>query len=301
MQLSMPKGGVKVKIGAIDIGTNSVRLLVAESGQGELNRLVERMEVPRLGEDINQTGYLKETAMERTIAVLKEYKEIIADWGSVPKAVATSAVRDASNQQEFVSQVKKETGIKINVIAGEKEAYLSYLGVAAELTDLQSKKLVVDIGGGSTELITGQAEDLLTYESINLGAVRLKEEFGEDIKQLYSKVEKQIVGPEVEVEQLVGVGGTITTLAAVNQKLETYNRAEVHGLKLAREEIQEMLDYIAAKPLSLRAEVPGLSRRRADIIVPGIVILIKIMEKVSRETITVSDTGLLEGIVYQNI
>jgi exopolyphosphatase/guanosine-5'-triphosphate,3'-diphosphate pyrophosphatase len=288
-----------MRVGAIDIGTNSVRLLIAEQANNGLNKLVSELRTPRLGEGIHQNGYLKKEAILRTIKVLREYKEIINNYNAEVVAIATSAVRDAKNQDIFLKRVKEETGIDIKVIKGTEEARLSYLGVVSVIEDLENQVLVIDIGGGSTEFIFGKYKDIMEFNSINLGAVRLTESYGEHLKEMKREAKDMLVNllKDKNVEQLIGVGGTVTTLVSIREALEVYDYSIVHGSDLSKEEIIQILDDLSSLSLEERKEVIGLDAKRADIILGGIVILLEIMEQSKQDIVKVSDDSILEGVV----
>ncbi|OCL25729.1 exopolyphosphatase [Orenia metallireducens] len=292
-----------MRVGAIDIGTNSVRLLIAEQANNGLNKLVSELRTPRLGEGIHQNGYLKKEAILRTIKVLREYKEIINNYNAEVVAIATSAVRDAKNQDIFLKRVKEETGIDIKVIKGTEEARLSYLGVVSAIEDLENQVLVIDIGGGSTEFIFGKYKDIMEFNSINLGAVRLTESYGEHLKEMKREAKDMLVDllKDKNVEQLIGVGGTVTTLVSIREALEVYDYSIVHGSDLSKEEIIQILDDLSSLSLEERKEVIGLDAKRADIILGGIVILLEIMEQSKQDIVKVSDDSILEGVVIDTL
>jgi len=297
------RGGVEMRVGAIDIGTNSVRLLIAEQDNDGLNKLVNRLRTPRLGEGIHQSGYLNEKAILRTIKVLREYKEIIADYDAKVIAVATSAVRDAKNQDIFLKRVKGETGIDIKVIKGTEEARLSYLGVISALSNLKERILVIDIGGGSTEFIFGEEKGINDFNSIDLGAVRLTDSYGENLEEM--KRESKIMIAEVlkdrNIEQLIGVGGTVTTLVSIREALESYDYDVIHGASLSKKDITKILGNLSTLSLVERKEIIGLDAKRADIIIAGIVILLEIMEVSGQAKVKVSDDSILEGVVIDTL
>ena len=286
---------------AIDIGTNSIRLLIAEYKDGQLNRLVNELRTPRLGDGINN-GEINSKAQARAIKVLQEYKRLIDKYEASYRAVATSAIRDAANQEEFLNKVKKKAQIKIDVIEGSEEAKLSYLGIINGIKKNRKNMLAIDIGGGSTELILGSKDELTEYKSINLGAVRLKENYQQDIKAM-QEYAKQIISKtavDKNIEMLIGVGGTITTLAAIDQELENYQPEKIQNHKLSLTTVNNIFSYLMGLSLEERKKVTGLEKNRADIIIPGILILIAIMEFFSIKQLRVSDFGILEGIIYNN-
>lgn len=287
-------------IGAIDIGTNSTRLLLAEKNKQGLTELVSELRAPRLGEGVHKNKFLQEDAMNRTIKTLKEYQKIIDSYNGHTIAVATSAVRDAVNKASFLERVKKEVGIDIEVIEGIDEARLSYYGITSSLEKLSKRLLAIDIGGGSTELIFGKPNKMSEFTSINLGAVRLSENYGEDLESMKKEAYRMLSGviTDQEVEQLIGVGGTVTTLVAIKESLEEYDSELVHGFKLLKGDIEKILDRLQKLSLKEREKVIGLNPKRADIILGGIIILLTVMELVAQPYLKVSDASILEGLVY---
>ncbi|MCK8817001.1 Ppx/GppA family phosphatase [Natroniella sulfidigena] len=292
-----------MSVAAIDIGTNSVRLLIAQQEGKQLKRLASKLETPRLGAGICQNDYLNQDAIERTIEVLKGYQKIVEQFDASSYVVATSAVRDATNQQEFLQQVKEETGFEIKVVSGEEEARLSYLGITSSITHLEEQVLAVDIGGGSTEFIYGVKDELEEYTSINLGAVRLTEKYDDDFDKINLVAEKMIKEAidNKDCVQLLGVGGTVTTLVAIELELEPYNRKKVDGYFLTKSSIERIFNKLSCLSLAERKKIIGLQPKRADIILAGIIILLKIMEETNLEQIQVSEAGILEGIIQKHI
>ncbi|MFO7819942.1 MAG: Ppx/GppA phosphatase family protein [Halanaerobacter sp.] len=287
---------------AIDIGTNSIRLLIAEHNEGELNRLVNKLRTPRLGEGIND-GIINSKAQKRAIGVLKEYQELVDSYQAHYRAVATSAIRDAENKEEFLNKTKEESGIKIDVINGLEEAELSYLGITSGLIKQEDNMLAVDIGGGSTEFIFGAIDGIREYKSINLGAVRLKESWKDDLEAMRSEAQSQVqeVLTDNKAEMLIGVGGTITTLASIDQNLEDYQPHKIQNYRLSFAEIGDILEQLKELNFAERKRIVGLAPDRADIIIPGIIILLEIMKASNLKRLQVSDFGILEGIIYNNI
>jgi exopolyphosphatase/guanosine-5'-triphosphate,3'-diphosphate pyrophosphatase len=298
----MSSGGIKMIFAAIDIGTNSIRLLIAEYENGQLDKLVNKLRTPRLGAGINN-GSITDEAMERAIEVLIEYKELIDGYDANYRAVATSAIRDADNRNEFLEQVKLATGIEIDVISGLAEAELSYLGIANGLSADEDEILAIDIGGGSTEFVVGSQAKLTEYKSINLGAVRLHESYGSNIEEMVAEANNQTksVLEDKHPEVLIGVGGTITTLAAIDQELAEYQPQKIQGYQLELSTINDIVEQLIKLPLEERKKVVGLQESRADIIIGGIVILLEILKLSNLKRIRVSDYGIMEGIIYNKL
>ncbi|MBM7623872.1 Ppx/GppA phosphatase family protein [Sporohalobacter salinus] len=294
------------KMATIDIGTNSTRLLIAEiKNKQKIKPLVTELRTTRLGDGVDKYRYLNDEAIERTVEALKEYAELIANYQvDNVKAVATSAVRDVSNQQEFITKVRTDTGIKVEIIDGKQEANLSYLGVVKGLDcQLTDANLVLDIGGGSTELIFGTETKIKEKVSVDVGAVRMTEK-SSDIKMRQELI-AELLSPvlnelPIKSEMLLGVGGTITTLAAIDQQLSPYEPDKVHGYKLELPIIERILSNLRVKTINERKKVIGLQSERADIIVAGIQILLEVMNGLNMSDIIVSEADILEGLVYKS-
>ncbi|MDR1159272.1 MAG: Ppx/GppA family phosphatase [Syntrophomonadaceae bacterium] len=287
-----------MKIGAIDIGTNSCRLLIAELDEfKELKPVVQAMETTRLGEGLNGTKRIGNAAMDKTMKCLAGFHNILQQMDVKKyRLIATSAVREAENKGEFLNKLKNGLNLEIDVISGEQEAQMSYEGVKKGL-HISGPFIVVDLGGGSTEFIWEYDGKMFTY-SLKLGAVRAKE------SAMDSGQAKNVLGLLCEHKgklsnyRMVFVGGTATTLAAVKKKLRKYERSEIHGQILTKNEIQEL--YTSLKKLSMeqKKRLPGLQPERADIIVPGAMIVYSIMDFFEKELMQVSGSDILEGIIW---
>lgn len=294
---------VKNRAAAIDIGTNSTRLLVADCDGRYLIPVSFYVKITRIGEGMTDGAGLKTEPVLRTIKALHDYRQLIEDYGAEQvRVVATSAVREAPNAQEFVERVKRETGFDVEIIKGEEEAYLSYLGACRSLPDIHCGT-VVDIGGGSTEFTcqmqNGSAASGLCCISVPVGSVRLTEHpllLSDLLANLKGALDKiKIWGGQ----NLIGVGGTITTLAAVDQELYIYDSRRIHGYRLSRTGVERILFRLAAKTNEERKNVPGLQPERADVIVAGTMILWAIMNYLERPEIVVSEADLLHGMIYE--
>ncbi|NCC82190.1 MAG: Ppx/GppA family phosphatase [Clostridia bacterium] len=293
---------------AMDIGTNSTRLLIATPEK----IIHQETTITRIGEGLKEHQLIQDEPLARTIRVLKKYKETLVNYGlDNPGShflVATSAMRDALNKDEVVAKIKTETGFRVEIISGEREAELSYLGATG---DFPGRNIVIDIGGGSTEVIF-QEENLdensqlpnfqsgrTVFTSTNLGGVRLKEDPGlckkEKIVELFA--ERIPSNKNFQDSRLIGVGGTITTIAAVKLALIEYQWEKIHGLKMTLDEIKSIHEKLKALPLDERKKVPGLQPERADIIIYGTKILITFMEEYGFREITASDKDLLFALV----
>ncbi len=290
------------KYAAIDVGTNSTRLLVARVESSRLVPEFFTLRTCRIGEGMSKAEGLQPEPVARTLRVLQEYHQLIRDCGvEKVRVVATSAVREAPNAAEFISRAQRETGFNVEVISGEEEAFLNYLGVCRGLPNLKSG-VVVDIGGGSTEftyLVANSSGTRLCCQSVPLGAVRLTEKplLLEGILALLKSVLEEI--KSLPQKSLVGVGGTITNLAAVDQSLAFYDPEKVHGYYLSADAVTRILFFLAAKNKEERKNVPGLQPERADIIVAGTMILWTILNYLQVPGIVVSEADILHGIIWQ--
>ncbi|MGD0622948.1 MAG: Ppx/GppA phosphatase family protein [Thermacetogeniaceae bacterium] len=297
------------RFAAVDIGTNSARLLIARLHNRQLKPELRTLRMCRLGEGMTRGDGLQPQAVARTLQALQEFSGLLRLHGiRQVRAVATSAVREASNAALFVEQVRSQTGLPVDVISGEEEAYLSFLGACQSLPGVK-QGTVVDIGGGSTEITFPSAPasghpghpGALTSRSIPLGAVRLTERpllLSEILAKLKPALEDlQAMGPV----PLIGVGGTITTLAAVDQALPVYDPERVHGYRLPRAAVERILFFLATKTNQERKQISGLQPERADIIVAGTTILWAILGSLEAEQITVSEADLLDGIILTGL
>ena len=286
--------------GAIDIGTNSCRLLIAETcGAGGLNTITRLVETSRVGEGISHSGKMSREAMERTTDCLQRFGSLlrhnqVKSW----RTVATSAVREAGNRQEFLDMVLKKTEMRVDVLSGEEEANLSYLGVMCGLR-LTGSPLVVDMGGGSTEFV---CPDINLRLSVPVGAVRAAEaDMSSDqvLRQLQGLGEwAGSTGRDLTGRPLVVVGGTASSLVGIKKGLPEYRTELVHGEVLSRAEVADLYELLEALPLELRRRLPGLQPERADIINKGAMIMMVIMDRLAIGEITVSETDLLDGIIW---
>lgn len=291
---------------SIDIGTNSVRLLVGELTEGGLCTLYKGLNTTRLGEGVHHSGVLSAAAIGRTVQAVAEFAIKAKNMGAEKIiAVATSAVRDAANGSEFVRLCHSRAGVDVVVLDGETEAKLSYAGATAG-NNCDGNYLVVDIGGGSTELAYGQGGQLQMAHSVNLGAVRLSELFSAredgvvtnlEVVNTYIAEVLASIQSLPQVDKMSGVGGTITSLAAIDQALTVYDSSKVQGHYLSYGKISRLLCRLAATPLVERRMLPGLQPARADIIVYGIAILAKVMQISSAEGLYVSEQDILEGLL----
>ncbi|WP_129595710.1 Ppx/GppA phosphatase family protein [Anaerophilus nitritogenes] len=300
------------KLGAIDIGTNSMRILIAKVKENKMIESFKDLRSTRIGEGVDKTGVLSQNSIQRNIDALKEFVEI-AQREKVEKLsiIATSAVRDAKNKEDFLIRAYEEVGVHIEVISGEREAKLGFLGVLKGIGQIKNI-LVLDIGGGSTEFILGNEKGIHHVISINIGAVRMTEKFV--TTDPVSKAEMDRMSEEIDhkikiamddmkdfsIDCIVGIGGTITTLAAVWKKLKIYDRNQVHNTKLQHNQIKEMIDIFLSKNIEERIKMEGVHPKRADIITAGTLILERILSKIHKDVI-VSEYDNLEGLIFEEL
>ena len=299
----MVDGGKRVAV--IDVGTNSTRLLVADVAGGRVSPVERRSTVTRLGRGVDLSGRLSAEAIEDVCEAVGGYVGILRELGAeTVDAIATSAVRDADNGSAFIAELRERFALSARVLDGEEEARATYLGATSEALPTEPT-LVVDIGGGSTELVVGTGREISFHDSLQAGVVRHSERCfsndpptAEEMEALAADVRGLIgaaVGAGVEAGQGIAVAGTPTSLAAVEMELEPYDPARVHGHVLALPSIQRMLSRLASAPLAERVEIAGMHPDRAPTIVAGVVILIETMRAFGLEEITVSEHDILYG------
>lgn len=301
-----------MRVATIDLGTNTVRLLVVDlAGDGTWRTVDQHQRVTRLGEGLALTGTLAPTPMKRTADVVAEYVErALAAGARQVRIVATSAVRDAANGRAFAAMVGRTTGRRVEIVSGEEEARLTVLGIRSGLGALPGSMVAFDIGGGSTEYIRAGDGEVVGAVSLRLGVVPLTERFpftqGVDwhayallARHVAERLEREIPATLAEgrPDTLVGTAGTVTTLAALDLGLMEYDAARVQGHRLGRATVGVLLERLGALSVAERAALPCLEPGRADLIIPGIAIVLATMERFRTDTLVVSDWGLREGIV----
>jgi len=305
-------------LAGIDIGTNTLRLLIAELGPALYREIGSDRRITRLGQDLDRAGVLSREARERSIETLADFSATVKKHAvRQVDAAGTSALRKASNSREFITEVKQRTGLDIRVIPGEEEARLTLLGVSQALRNTSpgeksplSSALVLDIGGGSTEVIITHPGGEPIATSLPLGAVYLTERFihhdppsGEELERLRRSVREALEQQSALLRPgpacvFAGTAGTITTLAAMDQKLSVYDPDRINRSMLTRSAIEGMVRTLSESTLKERRDIPGLEHGREDIILAGAIVTREIMERFGFATILVSDWGLREGIVF---
>jgi exopolyphosphatase/guanosine-5'-triphosphate,3'-diphosphate pyrophosphatase len=315
------------RVAAVDCGTNSLRLLVADvdPGRAEVTDVARRMEIVRLGQGVDQTGRLAPEALTRTIGVLREYADIIAGSGArAVRMVATSATRDADNAAEFVQRVKEVLGVAPEVLTGPQEAMLSFTGATAELAPGREGGpfLVADIGGGSTEFVVGAAATVAVGDpagpdqfpvqaiSVNIGCVRMTERHlhgdpptSQQVVAATADIEAALdaVADAVPVRQartLIGLAGSVTTVAAIAMGLAAYDAARIHHARVSAAEVHAVTCGLLAQTRAARAAIGVMHPGRVDVIGGGTLVLDRIMQRFGFGEVLVSEHDILDGIAW---
>ncbi|GAB6159256.1 Ppx/GppA phosphatase [Desulfotomaculum varum] len=287
-------------VASIDIGTNSTRFLLARVSDNRIDPVKSGLLTTRLGQGINQ-GRLLPEAMERTVAAIQAFlKELLPYQPGGIIAAATSAVRDAANREEFIDLVRQTTGLEVIILSGEEEAAAGYRGVLAGLPVTAANTLVLDVGGGSTEIIW-PGHQALRYASLPVGAVRMTEgkHSEKQIKEIMEPVLTEIKNCQPDDPVLVAVGGTATTLAAISLQLKDYRPELVHGCRLSAAEVNRLFSLLEAAGPAGRLKLVGLQPERADIILAGVTIVKIVLDTLALPGLTVSESDILYGLAWQ--
>ena len=288
------------RVAAVDLGTNSTRLLVADVEGGRLDDVVRRLTITGLGEGVDERRRLLPVPIARVRNCLSDYRREIESTGATRTlAIATSAVRDAENGEAFLGEIEWSYGFATRLLSGPEEAALTYRGVAADRDSLDGA-LVVDIGGGSTELVVGRNGSPTSSASVDVGCVRLTERFLRSDPPTSSELAAagayvRSLLPALEPAHAIGVAGTVTTLATLDLGLPAHDPARTHGHVLPRVSVDRELDRLATMTLEERLRVPGLEPGRAPVIVAGTVVLHELMDVYGLETVEVSEHDILDG------
>lgn len=304
-------------LAAIDVGTNTLRLLIGCFSRGRLQRIAAERAVTRLGRQLMATGLLDREGALHSIATLLEFKAICKKKGVRRiSALGTSALREARDSGAFVNEVRERTGISIEIISGEREAELTLKGIVNDYASTAGPAVVLDIGGGSTEwILYGEGS---ARESIPIGALKLHEQFitsdppiAEDVERLKNYIDKFVIDSFLKYsrqkkspldpvsKRLIATGGTATTVAAIDMALGVYDGERVHLHTLFRPSVEAILRRLVLLPAKERAGTPGLEPERAEIIIPGLLILLAFMDALRIDSLVVSDHGLLEGALME--
>ncbi|MEZ0091230.1 exopolyphosphatase [Streptacidiphilus sp. EB129] len=310
-----PRDKTPQRVAAIDCGTNSIRLLVADldPATGELHDLDRRMTIVRLGQGVDRTGRLAPEALERTFAACREYAAVIESHGiglhgtgprgTAPlRFVATSASRDAENRAEFVDGVREILGVEPEVITGDEEAQLSFTGATRELDPAEGPYLVFDLGGGSTEFVLG-TDRVQAARSVDIGCVRMTERHGEDTLSMRADIKQGLdlaagTVPLTGAHTLVGLAGTVTTVAGIALGLPAYDSAAIHHSRISLAQVHNVTSMLLAASHDERAAIPVMHPGRVDVIGAGALVLLGIMERTGASEVVVSEHDILDGIAW---
>lgn len=297
------------KYASIDIGSNTLLLLIADDSSGSLVSVVDQCEFGRLGQGMATSSRLHPEAVERSLAIVKRYRALLDEHETLRVGcVATQAIREAENRAEFVKPAEEILGTSIEIIAGQREAELVASAVAHSFPELcQNELVVVDVGGGSTEFIHIKDQKLVSLESLPIGAVRLTERYllsdpptPEETQRLLSQIDAELAAldlpPGVPV---VGTAGTATTIASLKLQLGEYQPELIHGLRLSSSEVTNTLNSLLETPLSNKKLLRGLEPQRADVIAGGVAIYSRVLQDLQASSFVVCDRGVRWGLVYE--
>lgn len=288
------------RVAAVDLGTNSTRLLVADVADGRISEVVRRLRITRLGEGVDEHRRLQDAPLARVRSVLDEYRRELEALGAVRALlVATSAVRDAANGAAFLEELERDYGFVARLLGGDDEALLTFRGVTAGRF-LAGETLVVDVGGGSTELVVGGPDGVSFHASLNVGCVRMTERFLISDPPSASELDACAAHvcsllPELGARAALGVAGTVTTLASLDLGLAEYDPERIHGHVLTRAAVERELELLGSLPLARRRVLPGLEPARAPVIVAGVVIVREVMARYALEELEASERDILHG------
>ena len=301
-----------LRVAAIDCGTNSIRLLIADVENGKLTDVVRTMVIVRLGEGVDKTGEFSQAALTRTFAAIDTYAALITEHNpELVRFVATSASRDVSNRAEFVDGIVARLGIEPDIISGDEEAALSFLGATADLLNIESAPtapyLVIDIGGGSTEFVLGTTKPTAAI-STNVGCVRMTERHlvsdpatPEQIAAATSDIDAAIdqayqAVPIAEAKSLIGLAGSVTTVAALALGLSEYDSEAIHGSHISASEVHRVTQELLTMTRAQRATLGPMHEGRIDVIGSGALVLDRIMARTGLSEVVVSERDILDGI-----
>jgi exopolyphosphatase/guanosine-5'-triphosphate,3'-diphosphate pyrophosphatase len=302
------------RVAALDCGTNSLRLLIADVDGDSLSDVVRRMEVVRLGQGVDETGRFADEALSRTFAVLDDYAKQMSSYGAeATRMVATSATRDVSNREEFIAGVRSRIGVDPEVISGDEEAALSFAGATRELavgSDLVAPYLVVDIGGGSTEFVLGDEDGPKAARSVNVGCVRMTERHLRDDPPTADQIAAATADIEAAIDEagetvplryaatLVGLAGSVTTVVALALELTDYDPQRIHHARITRDEVHELTTRLLGQTRDERASYSVMHPGRVDVIGGGALVLDTIMRRGGFDSVVASEHDILDGIAF---
>lgn len=297
------------KFASIDIGSNTLLLLIADDASGELVSVVDECEFGRLGQGMADASSLHPEAIERSLAIAKRFRAKLDEHETLRVGcVATQAIREADNRDDFVKPAEALLGTKIEVIAGQREAGLVARAVSSSFPELcQNETVVVDVGGGSTEFIHIKDGEVVFLKSLPIGAVRLRERYLHSDPPTQHETRSLLAGIDEELEKLdlpkgipvIGSAGTATSIASLKLKLGEYQADRVHGLRLSPSEVANTLAALLEATLQKRKSMRGLEPQRADVIAAGVAIYSRVLEKLNATEFVVCDRGVRWGLLYE--
>ena len=306
-------GGEARRVAVVDLGSNTTRLLIAEVADGTVTEVDRRTEITALGKGVDQSGHLSDDAIDRVLDAVTTYHEAIEEAG-VDRALAfaTSAVRDAANGDDLCGPLRDRFGLEVQTITGEEEARMTFLGATSHRAPDEDPALVIDVGGGSTELVVGVAGEQPAFiATTQAGSVRQTDRHlerdpptHEELAELRGDVASILVDAvplalRGSVRTGIAVAGTATSLAAIDQELDPYDPAKVEGYRLTRDDCERMLAMLASMPLAEREQVTGLEPARAPTIVAGVAVLVEAMRAFGLDAVTVSEADILHGAALE--
>lgn len=292
----------------IEIGTNSLKMLIYKT-EPDFKTVFDKTIITRLGESYKQTGEISCLALKRNINEIIKCQELIKTYDCVEVLLyGTMIFRSAKNSQDVLKEIHEKTGLNLEIISGQEEAEYSFLAASHSFQIKDKKVLVIDTGGGSTEFIFGQSNQIEDAESLDIGAVTLTDSFSLDKQvdtgnlekcEAYIKEKFQGLSGKIKPDLVIGIGGTVTTISAIAQELDPYSADKVHGSVISLERITELAVELSLKNFEERKDIIGLSSKRADIILAGVLIVKTIMQKYRRSKMLVCDHGLRYGLALK--
>jgi exopolyphosphatase/guanosine-5'-triphosphate,3'-diphosphate pyrophosphatase len=293
-----------MKNAAMDVGSNSILLYIEDNGKS----IYDTGEITKLGSELALSGKIGKKSFAESLAVIKKYYNICKDFGVYNiYAAGTMALRNASNADDFINKVKEETGIIIEVLSGEEEAQLSYTGACSTAGDKESVKMVIDIGGGSTEFICGKGDEIISVYSLNIGILKVTNEYffepylkENDYIRCENNLKKTLQSLNIPgFDILIGAGGSITNLASVKLGFEKFDAGKINGLILNKKDITDLISLFTSLSLEEREKLNGLQKGRASTITAGAAIALSAMQNLKSDSLIVSTKGLRHGLLIQ--
>jgi exopolyphosphatase / guanosine-5'-triphosphate,3'-diphosphate pyrophosphatase len=298
---------LSMNLATIDIGTNAVLLLLM-NGEGSLQEILDSSTITRLGQGLLQSGHLSSDAMERTTSVLEHYRAVVdRNNGRIVRCFGTSALREAKNRQEFIELARSRTGIDVEVFSEYEEAYYTYLSVRDDEAIAGENLVIVDIGGGSTEITKGNREEFRGFVSYPIGTIKLTERFirhnpptAKELDELASFIRKELQQERpVDQATIVGMAGTMTTLAAMVQGLNQFDRKRIHAFPISALVLNAWIEKLAGMTTEERKSLPGMEPGREDLLLQGMILMREILDALGVGSFLVSTYGARYGVIFE--